>query len=207
MTYQSLLAFVLDDDGQYLIIIDTDGKQKIVDTEGKKQSEIIENSIFTVEILKSYKHSLERKRSLKNWTYLKTQQNKQIVEFLSEFGFINSTDWGLLTRIKKYQLQELTKQEQLIIEVYGQVYKRDRKGKRSKCQPPSDEQLQEMIGKLNIDTVKKPDILLNQLKNIAQKYRKFSVSLDRSFLDQEADINSLEIPYYDVPIEEKFKEK
>ena len=64
-----------------------------------------------------------------------------------------------------------------------------------------------MIGKLNIDTVKKPDILLNQLKNIAQKYRKFSVSLDRSFLDQEADINSLEIPYYDVPIEEKFKEK
>ena len=207
VTYQSLLAFVLDDEGQYLIIIDTDGKQKIVDTEGKKQSEIIENSIFTVEILKSYKHSLERKRSLKNWTYLKTQQNKQIVEFLSEFGFINSTDWGLLTRIKKYQLQELTKQEQLIIEVYGQVYKRDRKGKRSKCQPPSDEQLQEMIGKLNIDTVKKPDILLNQLKNIAQKYRKFSVSLDRSFLDQEADINSLEIPYYDVPIEEKFKEK
>ncbi|MGK7886444.1 MAG: hypothetical protein AB4057_17695 [Crocosphaera sp.] len=206
VSYQSLLAFVLDDDGQSLII---------VDTEGKKQLEIIENEtvidkengIFTVEILSSYKHSLEKKSSLRSWTYSQTNQNKKIVEFLSEFGFINSTDWALLNRIKKYQLQQLTEQEQSIITVYREVYKRDRrKGKhtlRSKCQPPSDEQLQEMIDKLNIKTIKEPDILLNQLKLIAQQYRQTSVSLDRTFLDQESDINSLEVPYYDVPIEEK----
>jgi hypothetical protein len=210
VTYQALLPFVLDDDGQSLIIVDKEGKQQLEITENQ-QFIPKSHDIFTVEILNSYQNSLNNKvkLSLRNWTYLKTKQNKKIVEFLSEFGFSNVTDWALLNRVRQYQLQQLTEQEQLIIKVYREVYKRDRRQKqtilRSKCQPPSVEQLQEMIHKLNIETIKKPDTLLNELQRIATQMRGVVVSLDSKIMDKEGETKTLEVPYYDVPIEEKEK--
>jgi hypothetical protein len=206
VTYQALLPFVLDDNGKSLIILDQEGKQQLEITESETFKPT-NNDVFTVEILRSYDHQRDKKCSLINWTYLRTKQNQKIVDFLSEFGFYNSTDWSLLTRIKKYQLKRLTEQEQLIIKVYGEVYKRDRRQNkdilRSKCQPPSDEQLQEMIDKLKNKIIKKPDDLLKKLKCIAKQMRKNVVSLDSNWVDKEVEINTIEITYDDVAIEDQ----
>ncbi len=210
LTYQALLPFVLDDNGKSLIIVDQDNKQQLEIIEKEKVNPR-NNKIFTIEVLNSYKNNSDNttKLSLRNWTYLKTKQNPKIVEFLAEFGFHNSTDWSLLNRVRKYQLQQLTEQEQLIIKVYEEVYKRDRRQNehklRSKCQPPSVKQLQEMIGKLKIETIQKPDTLLNELKRIAKQLRRVVVSLDSNLMDKEGEITTIEVPYHDIPIEEKEK--
>ncbi|ACB51511.1 hypothetical protein cce_2161 [Crocosphaera subtropica ATCC 51142] len=210
VTYQALLPFVLDDDGKSLIIIDQEDKQQLEITDNGKFLPK-SNNLFTVEVINSYKNSSDNqtKLSLRNWTYLKTKQNKKIVDFLAEFGFSNVTDWSLLNRVKKYELQQLTEQEQSIIKVYAEVYKRDRRQNqyilRSKCQPPSVEQLQEMINKLNVEKIQKPHTLLNELKRIAKQLRRVVVSLDSSLMDKEGETTTLEVPYHDVPIEEKEK--
>ena len=89
-TYRDLLSFVLNDDGKTPIVLDKDGKtQLILDKNGKTQKTAYQ--IFGVNILQTYKHDSQSRMSLDNWAYLRTKQNRELKDFLSEFGFKSLT--------------------------------------------------------------------------------------------------------------------
>lgn len=80
-TYQDLLPFVLNDDGQTLIILDSDGQnQATVYDNGK--TKIKPYNFFTVEILRTFKPNSQSSMSLDNWAYLQTKQNPELKNFL-----------------------------------------------------------------------------------------------------------------------------
>lgn len=49
--------------------------------------------------------------SLDNWTYLQTKQNKELKNFLSEFGFKLLSDWALLNRARAREMSNQVRSE------------------------------------------------------------------------------------------------
>ena len=146
-TYKDLLPFVLDDDGQTAIVLDQDGQtQLVVDERGK--TETSNYKFFSVKILGTYNSDSESKMSLNNWTYLQTKQNKELKNFLSEFGFKVLSDWALLNRARTKQLETLSKRDRSLVKAFHEVYRRDRRKLRNKgtkrCPDPNESQLKEM---------------------------------------------------------------
>ena len=143
-TYQDLLPFVLNDDGKSLRIIDKDGTQLVL-TEVPTPSSY---PLFTLEILRTYKPNSSSSRSLKDWAYLQTKQNKELQNFLSEFGFKHLSDWALLNKARPKQLERLSDRDRHLISAFHSVSRRDRLQQRQKgihkCPDPSEAQLQEM---------------------------------------------------------------
>lgn len=116
-TYRDLLPFVLDDDGQMAIALDQDGQtQLIVDERGKTKTS--PDKFFSVEILGTDNPDSPSKMSLDNWTYLQTKQNKELKDFLSEFGFKLLSDWALLNRARVRQLEGLLKRDRLQVNAF-----------------------------------------------------------------------------------------
>lgn len=112
-TYQDLLPFILNDDGQTPIILDKDGKtQLILDDQGKTKTTAYK--FFTVEVLRTFKPN-SNSMNLDNWAYLQTKQNQDIKDFLSEFGFKNRSDWGLLNRVRSKQLERLSQRDRYLV--------------------------------------------------------------------------------------------
>ena len=187
-TYRDLLPFVLDDDGKSLIVIQQDAKtQFLIDKNGELKNPTYQ--FFSIKILQSFRSESPSRMSLDNWAYLQTKQNPQIKNFISEFGFKHLSDWALLNRIRRKQLENLSIRDRNIVEAFHMVYRRDRVRQREngirKCPDPSRIQLQEMLKYLkeknfNINTTKDLIISLNQ---IALQLRQYDIWNSREPLE------------------------
>jgi hypothetical protein len=205
-TYRDLLPFVLNDDGQKLIILDRDGKTQLM-IDDESQIKISKFKFFSVTVLQTFNANLQSRMSLDNWAYLQTKQNPELKNFLSEFGFQHLSDWALLNRVRTKQLERLSTQERYIVEAFHTVYRRDRQtqhykgGKR--CPDPTNAQLQEMLNYLrqyqvSIDT---PVQMMKELKNIALQMRRYDIWSSRESLDIYDVESGMYQPRRDLPVD------
>ncbi len=187
-TYQDLLPFVLNDDGQKLIILDEDGKTQLIVDENNQIQES-KYKLFTVRILQTFDADLQCRMSLDNWAFLQTKQNTELKNFLSEFGFVHLSDWALLNRIRVKQLERLLTRERHIVDAFHAVYRRDRQqGKNrgiKKCPDPTDAQLQEMLVYLQLSQVRidTPLQLIKELRQISVQLRRYDIWSSREAFD------------------------
>ncbi|MEA5511583.1 hypothetical protein VB715_17555 [Crocosphaera sp. UHCC 0190] len=202
-THQDLLSFVLDDDGESLIVLDeTEENQVILDEQNLTKSR--QYQLFTVEILQSYQSQKANRLSLSNWAYKKTEQNSELVKFLEDFGFKNLSDWALLNRIRQHQLADFSPKDQEIIKAFHKIYRRDRRQQKakSKCLDPSIIQLQEMGELLPKLKNHEPDILVKELRRIAAQLRTYNVWQSKESLEifdaDEGGTSTREIAYEGV---------
>ena len=142
-----LLPFVLNDDGENLLIVDENKKQLMVDGEKLMPSAY---SVFSVDVLQSYRQgSLDSMNSdsisLDNWTFLRTKQHPKLKSFLFEFGFKPFSDWALINRMQVNQLARLAASDRQIVEAFHVVYRRDRRQQKIPgcCSTPTASQLSE----------------------------------------------------------------
>ena len=186
-SYQDLLTFVLNDDGETLVILDRDRQtQMVLNKEGKAKPTAYQ--FFTVKVLQTYDADSQSRMSLDNWAYLQTKQHPEIKNFLSEFGFKHLSDWALLNRARPKQIERLTERDRYLVEVYHSVYRRDRVRQRpgaKRCPDPSTVQLEEMLAYLqgkNV-TVTTTAKLLAELKQVALQLRQYDVWSNRKPLE------------------------
>lgn len=179
-TYQELLTYVLNDDGETLVIVDEDGKtQLIVNNNGKTRT--TDYKFFSVRILQTFNADLKSRMSLDNWAYLQTTQNPELKDYLAEHGFKHLSDWALLNRVKAKQFERLSERDRHLVEVFHAVYRRDRLQKNSrrlrKCPEPSSEQLQEMLNDLRKRNViiNSTVELMNELKQLVKQLRHYDI--------------------------------
>lgn len=178
--YQDLLPFVLNDDGECLIILDEDRKRQLI-LDNNDTTISTDYKIFSVEVLRTFRPNSESSMSLDNWAYLQTKQNPEIKSFLSEFGLKHLSDWALMNRARLKQLERLSMCDRHLVEIFHAVYRRDRlqqgqKGVR-KCPNPSTAQLQEMIERLQERdiAIKTTEELFKQLKKVATQLRQYDI--------------------------------
>lgn len=187
-SYQDLLQFVLNDDGQELIILDKDKTTQLI-VDKNNQTKRSTYNLFSVKVLQSFNTDLESRMSLDNWAYLQTKQNSELKNFLSELGLKHLSDWTLLNRATNKQLGRLSSQQRYIIEAYHAVYRRDRRQQHiqraKKCPDPNNAQLQEMLVYLQQHqlSVNTPALLLKELNRIALQLRKYDIWNSRESLD------------------------
>ncbi|WP_413166213.1 hypothetical protein ACL6C3_06070 [Capilliphycus salinus ALCB114379] len=186
-SYRDLLPFVLTDDGQSLIVFDSDEKTQLILQEDG--SLCLNNyPFFSVEILQTFRADSGNNMSLKNWVYFKTKQHPELKNFLSDYGFQKISDWALLNRTRSAQLEQLSTRDRLLVEVFHGVYRRDRRQQAKgakKCPDPGSKQLQEMISKLQESEViiSSEAQLLKDLKQVAKQLRKYEVWSNRQPLE------------------------
>jgi len=203
-SYRDFLPLVLNDDGQQLMILASDGRTQLtVDTNSVTNESTI--NLFSVQVLQSFDPDLESGMSLYNWVRLRTRQNHQVRTFLSNSGLNHLSDWAILNRATTEQIGRLSLQEQRIIEAYHAVYRRDRIEKPCfkpiRCPDPTSAQLQEMsvylrYRKVPIDT---PSLLLQELYRIALQLRRYDIWSYREPLEiYDAQSDTL-IPRSDLP--------
>ncbi|GAB1544423.1 hypothetical protein NUACC21_70990 [Scytonema sp. NUACC21] len=179
-TYQDLLPFVLNDDGESLIVPDKDGKNQLI-LEKNGEPKTAAYKFFSVKILQTYKPDSQSRMSLDNWAYLQTRQNSEIKDFLSEFGFKHLSDWALMNRVRAKQLDRLSLRQRHLVEVFHAVYRRDRQQQRSqqarRCPEPTKAQQQEMLVLLKRRNVIINDSveLLKELKQIVVQLRQYDI--------------------------------
>lgn len=205
-TYQDLLPFVLNDDGQSLIILDRDGKtQLLLDDNGEAKTTAY--NFFSVKVLQTFKADSQSRMSLDNWAYLQTKQNPELRDFLSEFGFKHLSDWALLNRARPKQLERLSQRDRTSVEVFHAVYRRDRLQQRQqgirRCPDPSSAQLQEMLTRL-----RERDVIINstvelmkELKQVATQLRQYDIWSYREPLEIEDPDTGNYTPRPDLPYE------
>ena len=203
-TYRDLLPFVLDDDAQTAIVLDQDGhSQLILDQTGK--TKISPYKFFSVKILGTYNPDSQSKMSLDNWAYLQTKQNKELKNFLSEFGFKLLSDWALLNRARAKQLEGLSKRDRHLIKAFHEVYRRDRRKQRNngarRCPDPNKSQLREMLGYLQqreivIETTVE---MMKELKQVATQLRQYDIWSCRAPLEIQAPETGTYVPRPDLP--------
>lgn len=187
-TYEDLLPYVLDDDGQTRVVLDKDGKtQLVLDDSGKTKTTVYK--FFSVKVLQTYKHHSTLSMSLDNWAYLQTKQNKELKTFLSEFGFNDQSDWALMNRARAKQLECLSQRDRNLVEVFHAVYRRDRRKQGQKgagrCPEPNEVQLKEMLAQL-----REQDVIINtaielikELKQVATQLRQYDIWASREPLE------------------------
>ncbi len=176
-TYHELLPYVLNDDGKTLIILDRDVKNQLILKEnGSTQAISNKGNYQSVEILRTYNPNLSKTESLDNWTIRCTRQNKELRNFLLEYRIGVPSDWSVLCKdIPNSLKSHLQNHECEILEVFHQVYRRDRRssGQTGKCTNPTKEQLQEMLASLKEKNINlnSHEELIRQLKEIAHILR------------------------------------
>ncbi|GAA6619706.1 hypothetical protein [Scytonema sp. NUACC26] len=187
-TYQDLLPFVLNDDGESLMILDKSGKnQLLLDKSG--QAKTASFKFFSLRVLQTYKPESQSRMSLENWAYLQTRQNPELKEFLSEFGFQHLSDWALLNRARPKQLERLSQRERHLVEVFHAVYRRDRQQQRSyqtrRCPDPTNAQQQEMVAQLQQRNVIINDSmeLIKELKLVVAQLRQYDIWSHRESIE------------------------
>ncbi|HEY9729812.1 MAG TPA: hypothetical protein V6D50_25465 [Chroococcales cyanobacterium] len=182
-TYRDLLPFVLNDDGKTPVILDRDRKVQLV-VIGDEQPQVTTHQVFSVEVLRTFKSEAQSSLSLDNWTFLRTKQNVELKQFLAEFGFQHLSDWALLNRARPHQLERLSERERHLVEVFHQVYRRDRRQQAAgvkRCPDPTTEQLQEMMTDLqqrNVMTSTASE-LMQALKLVAVELREYDIWSNR----------------------------
>ncbi|MDJ0736792.1 MAG: hypothetical protein QNJ47_22455 [Nostocaceae cyanobacterium] len=210
-TYHELLRFVLDDDGETLVILDRDGKnQLILDNQGEVRTAGYQ--FFTVKVLQTFNPNSQSSMSLDNWAFLKTKQNPKIKAFLSDFGFRIFSDWALLNRVRPKQLEGLSEEFRHLVEVFHGVYRRDRRQQQLKgsrqCPDPSSNQLQEMLTELHKRDVfiQTTNELMKELKRVVKVLRQYDIWSNREPLEfPDPETGNLDIrkdlPYNYIKIE------
>lgn len=184
----------------YLVLTD-DGETK--NTRHLQENSQSSYSYFWEEILRNFN---PEQSGLWYWTNFRTRRHPELNRTLwVEFGLSLATPWAKLNDIKRYQMKNLSPQEQDVVEVFHGVYRRDRReqGARGKCPEPSGSQLQEMRDRLFPRGIvyNSSDELLEQLKTIGQFLKKpmsnikdisppsnpASSAMELEFLDQHRD--------------------
>ena len=203
-TYRDLLPFVLDDDGQTAIVLDQDGQtQLVVDERGKTKTSPYK--FFSVKILGTYNPDAESRMSLDNWAYLQTKQNRELKNFLSEFGFKLLSDWALLNRARAKQLEGLPKRDRYLVEAFHEVYRRDRRKQRHKaarrCPDPNEAQLRKMLAYLRQrEVVIKTTVeVMKELKQVATQLRQYDIWSCRAPLEIQESETGTYFPRPDLP--------
>lgn len=147
----NLLSYILNDDGNTFVVVDSDDKtQFIVKENGEIKPIPKAGNFFSVEVLSSYNPNLSDNRnseSLDNWCIRRIKQNKDLQTLLLEYGVSVPSDWSLLCREVPQSLRiRFTDNDCRFIEVFHAVYRRDRRKfrQRGRCNKPSDDQLKEM---------------------------------------------------------------
>jgi hypothetical protein len=203
--YQDLLPFVLNDDGETLLLLEDDSKtQLVLDDSGKTRA--TEYKFFSMEILQTYKPDTPTSMSLENWVYLKTKQHHEIKNFLAEFGLKNLSDWALLNRASQTQLERLSERDRHLVKAFHSVYRRDRRLHKqpvAKCSDPSREQLQEMLAHLQKNDVafNDPAQLMTALHQVALQLRQYDIWNSREPLELYNPEESNYTPRGDLPHE------
>jgi hypothetical protein len=169
-TYRDLLPFVLNDDGKTLVLL----RDVKPDT----------YPFFSLKILQSFEPDSPNRMSLENWAYFKTKQNPEIKAFLAEYGFQHLSDWALLNRVRKNQLERLSHDDRHLITAFHAVYRRDRRQQerqRTKCPTPTPQQLEEMSHQPDITLA--PTKILEALQTIAIQLRQYDLWSSREPLE------------------------
>lgn len=184
-SYQDLLPFVLHDEGKSLVVLGDDGKaQLVLDDSSNAQPTVFK--VFAVEILRTYKSHDRSSMSLGNWAFLQTKQHPELKTFLAEFGFQHLSDWALLNRARPTQLEQLSEQDRALVEVFHQVYRRDRRQQQqvTRCADPNQSQLVEMAELLQQQglALKAPE-LTKALKQVAMQLRQLDIWQSRESLE------------------------
>ena len=185
-SFESFLAYVLNDDGNTFVVVDSDEKtQLIVKDSGKVQPIPKAKNLFSLEILSSYNPHLsdsKRSESLDNWCIRRIKQNKELQTLLLEYGVWVPSDWSLLCREVPQSLKAHLKDgDRHFIKVFHAVYRRDRREsrQRGRCPKPSDSQLEEMIFLLKGKSIliRGASELIQKLQEIAEILRQDNHSL------------------------------
>ncbi|MEM9923241.1 MAG: hypothetical protein AAF915_05715 [Cyanobacteria bacterium P01_D01_bin.50] len=203
-TYRDLLPFVLNDDGQKLIVLDEDAKTQLM-IDKDRQIRATNFKLFSVTVLQTFNADLQSRMSLDNWAYLQTKQNPELKKFLSEFGFKHISDWALLNKTRKKQLERLSTQCRHVVEAFHAVYRRDRQQAQTrgikKCPDPTNAQLQEMLAYLHQQQVwiETPGQLMKELKQIIVELRRYDIWSSRESLDIYDVESGTYVPRRDLP--------
>jgi len=203
-TYQDLLPFVLNDDGQALILLDAENATQLkVDETGETQP--ASYKVFAVDVLRTYQRNSQASLSLDNWAFLQTKQHSELRNFLSEFGFQHLSDWALLNRVRVKQLEQLLERDRHLVEVFHAVYRRDRRKQQrvSRCTDPTDSQLKEMRELLQQRgvVIQSPSELLKALKQAAKQLRQLDIWQSREPLEiQNSETGNCELRV-DLPVD------
>lgn len=177
--YIDLLPFVLNDDGKQLIVITKDKKTQLI-IEQNGNTKPTQYKLFTVEVVASYKLGDRSTMSLDNWAFLQTKQHPELKKFLAEFGFKHLSDWAMLNRVGVKQLSQLAPSDRYLVEVFHEVYRRDRRKKANrmgKCPNPTETQLREMQTLLQSRNCVFPtsDSIFTTLKKVASQIRQYDI--------------------------------
>ncbi|KAM3096690.1 hypothetical protein ACKFKG_10575 [Phormidesmis sp. 146-35] len=176
-TYRDLLPFVLNDDGKTFVILDGDRKAQLL-VMGDEPPQPTAYQFFSVDVLRTFNSDGQSSLSLDNWAFLRTKQNTELKQFLAEFGFQHLSDWALLNRARPHQLERLSEHDRSLVEVFHQVYRRDRRKQATgvkRCPDPSIEQLQEMIAMLQSVVIFTTSELMQTLKRVAVQLRQYDI--------------------------------
>ncbi|WP_100897497.1 hypothetical protein [Nostoc flagelliforme] len=178
-SYLDLLPYVLNDDGQTPIVLNSDRKTQLqLDRKGEFQT--TSYKFFSVEVLRTFQPT-SNSMSLDNWAYFQTKQNPEIKDFLSEFGFQKLSDWALLNRARAKQIKCLSVRDRHLVEIFHAVYRRDRRQHRQKgaikCPDPTFAQLQEILILASEQgvTINDTTELLQELKQIVIQLRQYDI--------------------------------
>lgn len=154
---QNLLPYALNDDGNTFIVVGSDAKtQLIVQKSGELQPIPKAGNFVSIEVISSYNPQLsnsKKSESLDNWCIRRIKQNKDLQKLLLEYGVWVPSNWSLLCREIPKSLEACLKNseksgnERHLIEVFHEVYRRDRRklNSRKKCEEPTPAQLEEMM--------------------------------------------------------------
>ncbi|MBD2203711.1 hypothetical protein H6G33_34575 [Calothrix sp. FACHB-1219] len=193
-TERDLFRYVLDDDDS-------------LEPATKYQS-------FAREVLQTFD---PEKSLLTTWVSRKVKQHDEVEKFLLECGLYLVRDWAILNDTKPQQLAKILgefhyltpkeiEQAQKLLAAYHKVYRAERwqqlaQGNRSKCPPPTSEQLAKMAQLLESKTQPKtrsrlsPENVMRQLQNLADKLRQYRIHVRSGLLATES---------LDVQINENF---
>ena len=174
--FAELLSYVLNDDGSYLIILENNKTQLIINENGDSQSISKEGKFLSIDILRTYNPNLSNinnSESLDNWCIRCTRQHKELQTFLLEIGVWTPSDWSLLCREVPQSLNNhFTNNQIQLIEVFHAVYRRDRRKlrQRGRCLEPTYKQLEEMLCLLQSKNIILSSVheLVQDLQSIAQ---------------------------------------
>ncbi len=200
-SYTELLPYVLNDDGQALVILDSEGKNQHIWCHRNNTTQLIPRGgeFFTVRILQKYNPNLSSGESLDNWINRLTRQNEYLRSHLWELGLATPSNWGFLCKsIPRSLSKHISAEDREIIKTFQAVYRRDRlrAGQKGRCLEPTQSQLQEILVLLQQKNITiSSQELVAHFKRIAEylredwRYKKIgtpeTISLDVYFQNSE----------------------
>lgn len=132
---------------------------------------------FAAEVLTTFNPQVG---SLSTWASMLTRQHPELNDFLLEHGILQQSNWALLNEKTPDDLRRLLadtynlpafeiEQACTLLGSYHAVYRRDRRGHRGKCKPPTEPQLAEIQRRSGLSLT--PAVVLAKLVELADYLR------------------------------------